>query len=221
MRFLIIDGDPTSSLSLKLLLENEGFVVDTARDGDRGSYMARTQPYDFILLDYHLPNRSGRQVCADIRGAGSSVPIAGYLSSHDPEHRLELFMVGVDDCVLKDGSSRELLARVRAVLRRAPALQSELLEAAGISLNVWTHQVRVGKRNVFLTRKEFALLELLLRNRGRLLSKLTILEQVWDRNADLDSTTVEAHIFTLRKKLGPAGKKYLRNVPGRGYLLDD
>jgi two-component system, OmpR family, response regulator len=220
MRLLIIDGDPITSSKLRRVLEEHGFVVDLARCGEQGSYLARVNAYDLILTDYRLPNKPGKQVCVDIRSAGLTVPIIGVIGSNDLESRLDLFMAGADDCLSKDDSARELLARIRAVLRRAPDIQPETIEVSGLSLNARTQRVRFQKKPINLSTKEFGILEFLLRNRGSVVSKSDLVEKIWNGRADPMSNTVQTHIFNIRKKLGRSGKDKIRNVQGRGYIID-
>jgi DNA-binding response OmpR family regulator len=221
MRLLIIDPDKMGSFELKRFLQEEAFAVDCTSNGEKGSYLARVNEYDFVVLEYDPPGRSGAKICDDIRKAGNNVPIIGLISTRELEHRLELFVAGADDCILKPYSFKELFARMRAILRRGAVVKSDHLFAGKILLNCQTQTVRFGRKLLLLSRKEFALLELLLRNKGAVVSRSVMFEHVWNMDIDPTSKTIDAHICSLRQKLGPQGKKVIRNIQGRGYLIDD
>lgn len=221
MRFLIIDDDLKSSLLLKCFLEEEAFAVDHATDTNRGVYLTRINDYDLVIINQTKPGGFGIKLCGELRATGRSVAIIGVLSIVDLEHRLEFFFAGADDCLIRPFNLRELLARIRAVLRRGSAFQTDLLTAGRIILNCQTQRVRVKRRLISLSKKEFSLLELLMRNKGAIVSRSVILEHVWDMKTDPFSNSLEAHIFSLRKKLGIEGRTAIRNIQGRGYLIED
>lgn len=219
MRILIVDDNKEIRELLKTGFESEMFAVDTAENGERGSYIARTNDYDVIILDNVMPKKTGLEVCQDIRKAGKDTPIILLSVESSPEEKTRLLTIGADDYLAKPFSFRELLARVRAVLRRPKIRVPDNLTCGEISLNARTHEVKLGKKNVYLTRKEYSLLELLLRHSGEVVSRGTIMEHVWDLDGNPFSNTIETHIFNLRKKIEKKKERRIWNVPGRGYKL--
>ncbi len=219
MRVLVIEDNKTMRESLKSILENEGFVVDSASDGDKGSYLARTNNYDIVLLDNNLPLKMGDEVCRDIRSASKHVPILLLSVQSELHEKVLLLDSGADDYLTKPYSYRELLARMKALTRRPPVIKPDIFSVGNLVVNCLNSQVFLGDRSVYLTRKEFALLELLLRNRGNAVSKGIILEHVWDMNVNPFSKTVETHILNLRKKIERDGEKLIQSIHGRGYRI--
>ena len=220
MRLLIIEDDKEISDFLKMGLEAESFIVDTAFDGERGSYFARCEVYDAILLDYALPKKDGFQICQELRTAGISTPIIMISVKSEAPLRVGLLNLGADDYLIKPFSFEELLARVRAILRRSPLLKSSILCLGDLTLDPSAQRTIKGRREIYLTRKEFILLEYLLSNKGRVVSRGMILEHVWNRESDPFSNTIEAHILNLRKKIDSGKKKLIHTVPGRGYKME-
>jgi DNA-binding response OmpR family regulator len=220
MRILIVEDDSDIRESLKLTLESEAFVVDCAKDGREGSYMARTNGYDVVILDNVLPYKLGIEVCREIRDSGKTTPILLLSVKSDPEEKAALLNAGVDDYLTKPHSHQELLARIRALTRRGPAIQSAQIQAGDLVLDTSTYEVRRGKQQIYLTLKEFSLLELLLKNKGKVVSRGAILEHVWDMDGDPMSKTIETHIVNLRKKIDKGPRKLIYNIPGRGYKIE-
>lgn len=220
MRILIIDDNKDIRELLKVGLEAEMFSVDTATDGEEGSYLARTNEYDLVLLDNVMPKKSGPEVCHDIRNAGKSVPIILMSVKSETNEKIRLLNMGADDYVPKPFSFDELLARIRAILRRPEQTISENITAGDITLNSRTHEVTRGKRHIYLTRKEYSLLEILIRNNSGVVSRGTIMEHVWDLDANPFSNSIETHVFNLRKKLEKKNERLIVNVPARGYRIN-
>ncbi len=220
MRILIVEDEKKIANMVKAGLESEGFCIDVAEDGERGSFLARTNDYDLIILDNLLPQKAGLQVCLEIRQAGKTIPILMLSVKSRPEEKTELLNAGADDYLSKPFSFCELLARIRALLRRPNRIEGEVLNFDSLIMDTRKHQVWRNKREIYLTRKEFSLLEYLIRNLETVLSRGMILEHVWDMNVDPFSNTIEAHILSLRKKLNLAGcKKLIKTVPGIGYKM--
>lgn len=217
MKILIIEDNISIRNVLRMSLENLSYAVDEAEDGERGSYFARINKYDLIILDNVLPKKMGQQVCEEIRESGISSPILLLSAKADVDSKVELLNSGADDYLTKPFSFSELEARMKSLLRRPQVIEDIILRGGGIELNSNTHEVIKNKKRIYLTRKEFMLLELLMKHTGKVVSRGVIMENVWDMNADPFSNTVEAHIRNLRKKLGDKGKKLVRNIPGRGY----
>lgn len=221
MRILLIEDERRISKFLKATLEAELFSVDVAEDGERGSSLAIINDYDLIILDNILPKKSGLEVCTYIRTKGKNMPIIMLSVKSDTATKVELLNAGADDYVIKPFSFDELMARIKAILRRPKHIEDDILHIDDLTLDTRKYIMTRGKKEIYLTRKEFMLLEYLLRNRGVVLSRGMILEHVWDMDTDPFSNTIESHILSLRRKIDPAGKKKLiHTVPGRGYKID-
>lgn len=221
MRILVIEDDTQISTFLKSALESEYFVVDAIDDGDKGLYAALTNAYDLIVLDSMLPNKSGLEICRALRTAENRTPIIGLSVRSETSNKVGFLDAGADDYLTKPFSFEELVARIRALLRRPHDIQSDTLEIGDLELDTRKHTVRKNGADVYLTRKEFLLLEYLMRNRGNVLTRGMILEHVWDMNADPFSNTIETHIMTLRKKIDPEqSDRFIQTVPGIGYKFE-
>lgn len=221
MRILIIEDDESISHFLTLSLEAECFAVDRASDGETGSFLGRTHEYDVIILDNMLPMKNGKEVCSDIRRQGKSTPILMLSALSDVKTKADLLDAGADDYLAKPFSLEELLARVRALLRRPRQVLGDILRIGSVAMDVNRHEVTCNDRPVRLTRKEFMLLEYFMRNQGIVLSRGSIMDHVWDMYADPFSNTIESHILSVRRKLTLAGSpKLIHTVSGRGYIMD-
>ncbi len=222
MRILVIEDQEEISNFLKLSLQAECFSVDVAGDGERGSMLARTNEYDAIILDNLLPEKTGLEVCREIRKRGKNTPILMLSVRSDVNTKVELLNAGADDYLIKPFSFEELLARLRAILRRPDRIEGDVLQADDVTLDAKRQAVFVGEKEVYLTRKEFMLFEYLLRNKGTVLSRSMIMEHVWDMSADPFSNTIESHILSLRRKIDALREKgrLIQTVPSRGYKID-
>ncbi|HVU06720.1 MAG TPA: response regulator transcription factor [Candidatus Paceibacterota bacterium] len=221
MRILVVDDQAETRDLLKATLQAECFAVDTAADGAAGSFMARTNEYDLIILDHSMPKKTGLEVCQEIRRVGRHVPILMLsVNAHVDDKALALDS-GADDYITKPYSHQELVSRMRALLRRTYKVEPTTFAAGGVLLDAGSQEVTKNGIDVYLTRKEFALLELLLRNKGKVVSRGTIMEHVWDMESDPLSKTIETHIVNLRKKLEKKREKLIYNIPGRGYKIKD
>ncbi len=197
------------------------YSVDCAKNGVQGSLMARTKNYDAILLDLCLPERMGNAVCTEVRAAGKNAPIVVMSVESDVPKKIELLNLGADDFLAKPFSLDELLARLRAVLRRPKALQEDTLRAQDLALDLVRHRATLGEKEIRLTKKEFHLLEYLMRNRGIVVARSTLLENVWDDAHGLATNTIEAHIRSIRKKLAAFNAaELIHTIPGCGYVFD-
>lgn len=221
MRVLIVEDEKKISDFLKVGLEGELFTVDRAHDGEKGSYLARVNHYDAIILDNILPKKNGVEICKDIRKAGVNTPILMLSVKSDTAIKVELLNAGADDYLIKPFSLEELLARIRALLRRPLKIEAEVMRIDDLVLDSKKHTAQRGKKELRLTRKEFMLLEYLMRSAGSVLSRGMILEHVWNMDTDPFSNTIESHILSLRKKVDkPGAKKLIQTVPGMGYKID-
>jgi DNA-binding response OmpR family regulator len=220
MRILIVEDDKETGEFLKSSLEAELFSVDHAVDGEEGSYLARTNDYDLIILDNGLPKKSGSQVCREIREAGKTIPIIMLSVQSELPTKLELFTAGVDDYVTKPFHFEELLQRIKAVLRRPKQIVAEVIRIGDLEIDSNKYSVHRSEKEIYLTRKEFQLLEYLVKNQGNVVTRGMIMEHVWDRQGDLFSNTIETHILNLRKKIDHSSeKKLIQTIPGRGYKI--
>jgi two-component system OmpR family response regulator len=220
MRILIVEDDKDISALLERSFREGSFSVDVAEDGEKGSFLARTNAYDIIVLDNLLPKKNGIDVCREIRAAGKTVPILMLSAIQEPAVKTEGLNAGADDYLAKPFSFDELFARIRALLRRPKEITGEILNTHDLSLNTKTHTVCRAKKEIHLSPKEFSLLEYLLRNKGAVLSRSMILEHVWDMAIDPFSNTIESHIASLRRKIDRDGQKsIIQTVPGIGYKI--
>lgn len=222
MRILIIEDEEGIADFLKASLESEYYAVDVAEDGEKGVYLAKINDYDAIILDFMLPNKNGDEVCTEIRNAGKTTPILMLSARQEMTTKIDLLNRGADDYLTKPFSLEELLARVRALLRRPPTMNSDLLAVDDLILDIKGHHVTRGGKEIYLTKKEFMLLEYLLRRKGSVVSRGILIEHVWDMNVDPFSNTIESHILNIRKKISSKDKKDLiQTVPGVGYKIQD
>jgi DNA-binding response OmpR family regulator len=221
MRALVIDDEKEVRDMLCRHLRAECFAVDMAEDGSEGSYLARTNNYDLIILDNMLPEKSGMAVCEEIRRNGNTVPILVLSVLGETSQKISLITAGADDYMVKPFSFDELIARVRALLRRPSKIEGDLITISDFTLDTKLQNLKRNGDTVYLTRKEFMLLEYLMRNQGVVLSRGMIMEHVWDMSSDPFSNTIESHILSLRKKIGDTRERRLiQTVPGRGYKID-
>lgn len=224
MKILLIEDNKEITDFLKMGLRSENFAVDVASDGEKGLLCALTNDYDVAVIDKNLPKKDGFEVCKGIRGANKTFPIIMLSVESNPEIKAQLLNAGADDYVSKPFSFEELVARIRAVTRRPKQTNlKHILTANDLILDTKTYSVSRGGKEVRLTRKEFMLLEYLMKNKGAVLSRAMIMERVWDENTDPFSNTFEVHILNLRKKVdgGKNKKKLIITVPGRGYKISE
>ncbi|MFA5127730.1 MAG: response regulator transcription factor [Patescibacteria group bacterium] len=220
MKILLVEDDKDILAFLRASLKTEGFVVDATDDGERGMEMARINSYDLIILDLNLPNKNGDEICRDIRGRGKTTPILMLSVQSSVSNKVDLLNSGADDYVCKPFSFEEVLARIKALLRRPAATYKETLTCADLVMDLNKRIVKRNGREINLTGKEFNLLEYLLRHKGEIVPKTAILENVWDSEVDLFSNAIETHVLNLRKKLNRASSDDLiKTVSGRGYRI--
>lgn len=220
MKILIVDDEPAISQFLKDGLEAQLYGVEVASDGERGAFLGRTGNYDLIILDYNLPKLSGAQVLREIRREKKHIPVLMITVRSELVTKSEAFSLGADDYLTKPFLFDELLLRVRALLKRPAKIESNLYKVDNLTLNTVSKIVRREGREIYLTRREFALLEYLMLSRGQIVSRNQILEHVWDYNADPFSNSVETHLASLRRKLNiNKNKNLIHTFTGRGYKL--
>jgi DNA-binding response OmpR family regulator len=221
MRILVVEDDQKVATFIQSGLEQEGYAVDVLRDGSFAGEQARAIDYDAVVLDLMLPGRSGFQVLRDIRARKPSLPVVILTAKDAVEDRIAGLDSGADDYMVKPFALAELSARLRAVLRRG-APRENVLRVADLELDTMNRTVRRAGRRVDLTAKEYALLEYLMRNSGRPLTKSLIIEHVWDIHFDSISNVVEVHINALRNKIDRGlPTPLIHTVRGVGYMLTD
>jgi len=218
-----VEDDHTIAQAIKDGLEQETFAVDVAYDGEDGYHTAAHENYDLIILDIMLPSMSGLEIARKLREDENHTRILMLSAKDQTPDKISGLNTGADDYMAKPFSFEELLARIRALLRRPSEKKAEVLEAGGLSLNTITHEVFREEKQIALSAKEFAILEYLLRNKGMVLSKHNIVTHVWDFDADVLPHTVEAFIAFLRAKIDKpfSGPPLIETVRGFGYKVSD
>ncbi len=219
MRLLIVEDDQSLQQFLRGAMEAEMFAVDVASDGDEAVRLVLRNEYDLIILDNGLPKKDGREVCLDIRRHNRVMPILVLSAQNETAQKTSLLNAGADDYLTKPFESTELVARVRALLRRPLRILEDVMDFRNIHLDSQRGEVKVNDIPLVLTRKEFMLLQYLMRNHDTVLTRAMILEHVWDMSVDIFSNTIESHIVSLRKKLNDNNKldPIIKTVSGRGY----
>ena len=220
MRILLAEDDARLGALVLRVLREEGHVVEWARDGDAADAHLDGGGFDLAILDVMMPGRDGFQVAAGRREHGDATPILLLTARGTVDDRVRGLDAGADDYLVKPFAMPELLARVRALGRRPSVTPSETLRAGPVALDTRARRASVAGRPVELTAREYALLELFLRNRGAVLSRTQILDRVWSYDYDGASNIVETYVRYLRRKLGPASAM-IRTVRGMGYRLDE
>lgn len=203
-------------------LREHGYVVDLAADGESGIEKAQINQYDLIILDVVLPRKDGFQVCRALRAGGSSVPILMLTARDEVEDRIAGLDFGADDYLTKPYEYRELIARVRALLRRGPAPYFDVIEIGDLRIEVRARRVTRAGRPIELTAKEFSILEFLARRKGEVVTREDISEHAWDENYDPFSNIIEVYMLRLRKKIDAgSNRRLLRTRRGEGYMLSE
>jgi heavy metal response regulator len=221
MRILVVEDEPRMANVIARGLREQSYAVDVAPDGIKGLYQASINDYDVIVLDVLLPHRDGYEVCRELRQRGNTTPVLMLTARATVDDRITGFDAGADDYLTKPFSFRELLARIRALLRRDSQLRPDVLEIADLVVDSASHRVARANKEVQLTAKEYALLEFLARRRGQLVSRAEIAAHVWDDSFDPFSNTIEVYINRLRKKIdGDHATKLLHTRRGEGYILE-
>ena len=221
MRLLLVEDEPKLGDYLQQGLTEAGFVVDLARDGLEGLHLARTGDYELLVLDMMLPKLDGIQVLRELRHT-KPTPVLFLTARDGVEDRVRALDLGADDYLVKPFAFVELVARIRALLRRGPARAPEILTVADLSIDITRRRVMRAGERLDLTAKEFALVSLLADSAGVVLSKAQIASRVWDMNFDSDTNVVEVAIRRLRAKIDdPFEHKLIHTVRGMGYVLED
>ena len=222
MRVLIIEDEHKIANALKRVFQQEHYAVDVCYDGEEGLAMGTNQPYDIMIIELGLPKKDGLEVIKELRQQSVHTPVIVLTAKGSTSEKVAGLDAGADDYILKPFAMDEVLARVRALLRRPADQQTTVLEAEDLTLNTTTYEVKRGGKVIPLTSKEFSLLEYLLRNKGRPLSKDEIIGHVWDYDADVLPNTVEVYIRYLRQKIDdPFDKPIIHTARGFGYSVKE
>jgi DNA-binding response OmpR family regulator len=220
MRILLVEDEQQIADFLEMSLHAESFAVDVARTGTEGSRLAAENEYDLMILDNMLPGKTGLEICKEVRGEGKTCPIIILSVRSETTIKVDLLYAGADDYLIKPFSLQELIARIKALLRRPRNVETTILALDDLVLDTQRHIVRRGKKVLALTRKEFTLLHYLMKNQNTAVSRGMILEHVWDMTADPFSNTIQTHILTLRRSVDGGGRrKLIHTIPGTGYKI--
>ena len=220
MRALIIEDDQRAARLLAKGLREALFSVDIAHSGDEGDEMASVTNYDVIVLDRLLPDKDGLVVCRGLRESGVVTPILMLSARGSLEDRVTGLNAGADDYLAKPFGFSELLARIRALLRRSELSPALVLMVADLTLDPASHRVTRGGITINLTRKEYAILEVLMRHPGQVVGRAQLTERVWEAEPDTLTSLIDVHVSNLRRKIEPAGTPPLiHTIRGQGYLL--
>jgi two-component system copper resistance phosphate regulon response regulator CusR len=217
MHILLIEDEPKLAANIRQYLESETYAVAVEHDGRKGFERAMTQDFDLLILDINLPGMDGYVICTMLREHKKNMPVLMLTARTKQQEIVHGLNIGADDYLTKPFDMEELLARIRAILRRNASDKQTELASGDIALDPNTRKVKRKGREVELAPKEYALLEFLLRNKGAVQDRPTIIEHVWGSRDDLlFSQTVDVHVAYLRRKLG---KSTIETVPGKGYLV--
>lgn len=218
-KILLVEDDEDLCVTICDRLKAEQHMVEVVHSGREGADRLRLYSYDFVILDWNLPGMTGPEVCRDHRNHGGSTPIlmlTGRAEVQDKESGLD---AGADDYLTKPFSTRELAARIRAILRRPQVVQDETLEEGNVVINTVKHTVTVAGKSVHLHPKEFAILELLLKHKSQVFSTDVLLDRLWNSESDATVDSVRTTIKRLRQKIDTDGESLIKTVHGVGYKI--
>jgi len=220
MRILIAEDEKKIADFIRRGLKEEGYAADIAHTGPEALTLAEENPYDLLLLDIMLPGLDGLAVCAKLRASGFAAPILMLTAKDRVEDKVKGLDSGANDYLTKPFAFEELLARIRALLRAKPAEPSTMLKAGDIEIDLAAHKASLAGDELDLSAKEFSLLEYLVRNKDKIVTRTMIAEHVWDINFDTGTNVIDVYINYLRRKLetSPA-KKVIHTIRGKGYIL--
>ena len=222
MRILVVEDEKKIADFVKRGLKEEGYAVDTAYDGEEGLFLAKTNDYDLILLDLMLPKLDGLTLCKKLKGSKVKSRVIMLTAKETVKDKVLGLDSGADDYLTKPFAFEELLARIRAILRKKEAQAPTKLKVADLELDLLTHKVTRGAKEIELTAKEHSLLEYLMHNEGSIVTRTMISEHVWDIDFDTFTNVIDVYINYLRNKIDSGFKKKLiHTVRGRGYILKE
>jgi DNA-binding response OmpR family regulator len=220
LRILVVEDEKHLADIIRRGLQEQGYAVDVAYDGDQGQYLAETTPYDLILLDILLPKKSGLEVCEELRLKKALIPIILLTAKDKVEDRVQGLDCGADDYLVKPFAFPELLARIRALLRRDMADKSPKISVGNLVMDPVTRQVKRGDKDISLTSKEFTLLEYFMRHPNMLLTRTMLEQHAWDYEFDGESNLIDVYIRRIRNKIDEKGhKSIIETTRGAGYRM--
>lgn len=221
MRILLVEDEVKLNQSIKKGLEQKGYAVDSAYDGEQGELLAESENYDLIILDILMPKKDGLTVCRNLRSHGIHAPIIFLTAKDSLTDKITGLDSGADDYLVKPFEFTELLARIRALLRRPKTALPVVLSVKDLTLDMEKHSLKIKNREIKVTLRELHLLEYLLRNKNKVVTREELLEHVWDVNFDSFSNTVDVHIKNLRKKMKGEYAEKLETIRGLGYRFTE
>jgi len=220
VRILLVEDETRVAGFIAKGLREQSYAVDIAGDGESALYQAAINHYDLVILDVMLPLKNGHAVCRELRAAGFRAPVLMLTARDAVDDRVAVLDSGADDYLLKPFDFKELLARLRALLRRSGVPRAEVMEVADLAINTASHAVSRAGRPVSLTAKEYALLEFLVLHQGRVVGRDAIAQHVWDESFDAFTNVIEVYIKRLRAKLEAGGAtRLIHTRRGEGYIL--
>ena len=217
MKMLIIEDDENILSVLKRGFEEENYIIDSSYDGEEGEYLALTNSYDIILLDWMLPNKDGIEILENVRAKGITTPIIMLTARDEIDDKVNGLTKGADDYVGKPFSFKELLARVNALYRRSLSTITNKFQLHDISIDIDLKIVSKNDNEITMTQKEYELLLFLIKNKNQLVSNAIIEEQLWNNEEYINSNVIQVTIYNLRKKLG---KEFIKSSRGLGYKIE-
>lgn len=222
MRILIVEDEKDLAAIIKQGLEEEGYVVDVAHDGEEGLYMAETYPIDVMVLDVMLPLMDGLTVLSNLRKKGVQTPVILLTARDALIDKIKGLDTGADDYLTKPFVFEELLARIRSLIRRKTTVKEAVIRIADLEIDTASHQVRRAGKPIALSAKEYSLLEFLAYRKGSVVSRTDIIEHIYNEDADMDSNVVDVYINYLRNKIDKEfSGKLIHTVRGAGYILKE
>ncbi len=221
MRILIIEDNPKVAGFIKRGLQEEHYAVDLASDGEEGLFLAQNSEVDLIILDLLLPKQNGLEVLRALRKDRINTPVLILTAKDSPKDKVEGLDLGADDYLTKPFGFEELLARVRALIRRKNGLATNILKLADLEMDLVKHKVTRGQKEIDLTNREYALLQYFLNHVGRVVTRTMLSSHVWEQDFDTSSNVIDVHIARLRRKIDDEfPEKLLRTIRGTGYILE-
>jgi len=221
MRILIIEDNPKVAGFIKRGLQEEHYAVDLASDGEEGLFLAQNSEVDLIILDLLLPKQNGLEVLRALRKDRINTPVLILTAKDSPKDKVEGLDLGADDYLTKPFGFEELLARVRALIRRKNGLATNTLKLADLEMDLVKHKVTRGQKEIDLTNREYALLQYFLNHVGRIVTRTMLSSHVWEQDFDTSSNVIDVHIARLRRKIDDEfPEKLLRTIRGTGYILE-
>ncbi len=222
MRVLVIEDERRLAGNIaRSLRESAGYAIDCSYDGEEGLYMARSNPYDLVILDLMLPRLEGMQVLTRLRKSGNAVPVLILTARDEPESAVALLNAGADDYVTKPFDLGELIARAKALIRRGKGQSSSALKVGDVEIDTARRRVQRGGKAIMLSAMEYRVLEYLAHRKGAIVSKTELSEHLYDFNWERFSNVIEVYVSGLRRKLEDRNGEIIQTLRGQGYLLRD